>query len=123
MGHDRRFLPEDTVASGVITMPVGVHEELQLGVADLCRCSANLGGQRRELIVDHQDAVVADQQADVSSDAAVEHVDIAGYVDGLELHAGKVALGDGVTNEQEQGGRGQENGTCHGNSLALGCLI
>ncbi len=123
MGHDRRFLPENAVAPGVIAVPMGVNEELQLAIADLRRCSANLAGQGCKLIVDHQDAVVANQQADVSRDTAVEHVDIARYVNGLELDAGKVALRDGVTNEKEEGSRGQKNGTCHENSLALGGLI
>ena len=113
MRHDRRFLPEDGVASGVVAVPVGVDEELQLAVMDLCGRGADLVGQRRELIVDHQDAVVADEQADVAA-GTFEHVDIARDVSTLDLDFGKVALGDGVTDQQEQGGRGDEMGRVMG---------
>ena len=58
----------------------------------------------------------------LSGDTAIEHVDITSYVDGLELDAGKVALGYGVTNEEKEEGYAQKNGTCHGDSLALGGL-
>ena len=51
--------------------------------------------------------------------AAVEHVDIARYVDALELDFGKVVLGDGVADQQEQRRRSDEDGTRHGESVAL----
>ena len=67
-------LAEVLVAAGVIDVPVRVdHEAHRLG-AQLRERLLDLGRQRRELVVDDDDAVLADRRADVAAGAG-EHVD------------------------------------------------
>ena len=85
MRHDRCVLSERGISTRMVAVMVRVDEELQLALGELARGGADLFRQREELIIDHQHAVVADREADVSARTAVEHVDVPGHVVGLEV--------------------------------------
>src|SRR5262249_32793494 len=76
---------EDRIAAGVIAVPVRVEEEGELPVGgDALDRGADLVGERRELIVDDEDAVGPREHADVAAGAR-EHPDVAGDLRRLAL--------------------------------------
>ena len=91
VGDDRRLGAEGRVAAGVVAVPVGVEHELELAGARALQRGADLVGERRELVVDDEDAVVARRDADVAA-RALQHVDVAGDLGRLDLHLREVPL-------------------------------
>ena len=74
---DRAHLAEVLVPAGVIGVHVGVDEEADRLGRELLDRSDDLVGQRRELVVDEEDAVGAGEDADVPA-GALEIGDLAG---------------------------------------------
>ena len=105
MRHDQRLFAEHDIAAGVVAVEVRVHHELQVARRDPRNRSPDLVGQRRELIVDDQDAVLAGRDADVAARAG-QHVDRTGDVLGGDLDGREVLL--------RRGRRGEESGRGHG---------
>ena len=112
MCNDGAVAAKGLVAACVIAVPVCIENESRLVAAEFAQGVANLVGQRRELIVNDQDAIRTDGNADVSA-AAFKHVHVARDMRRLDLDLGKILLcmsgydqnkahGDGNTNERTQ---------------------
>ncbi len=82
---------KNSVAAGVIAVPVSVQNEAQLFVSKSFECRPDLVGEWRILIVNDQKAVITNRDADVST-RAFEHVNVAGNFGRFNLHLGKVSL-------------------------------
>src|SRR6185369_2446137 len=70
---------------------VRVQDVAQLTFAELLERGANLIGKRRELVINDQDAVSADANADVAA-RAFEHVDIACDLCGFDFDFRQIVL-------------------------------
>ena len=76
---------EILVAADVIRVDMRVDQETDLGVRDRGHCRDDAVGDGRELVVHEQHAVRPHEHADVPAGRrSLEHVDVAGDVDGLE---------------------------------------
>ncbi len=93
VGDDRAVVAEDLVPAGVIAVVVRVEDELDRLGGDAVQRLADLRRERRELVVDDDDAVVADRDADVAAGAG-EHVHGAGDLRHLDLDLAEVLLGE-----------------------------
>ena len=71
---DRAGPPEVLVPVGVVVVPVGVDDEVDRVVGQLSYSRRDLLGERRELVVDDERAVVPDRDPDVPT-APLKHVD------------------------------------------------
>lgn len=91
VGDDGRLFLEVGVSTDVVTMIVRVDDEPHRLVVDAFQRGLNLFGQRGALVVNQQDAVIADGSADVSA-SAFEHVDIAGDFADLDLDLAEVLV-------------------------------
>src|SRR5262249_6710729 len=91
MRDDRGFRAEFLVAACVVAVTVCVEYELELAIAELLECGADLVGQRSELVVYDQDAVRSDGNADVAA-GAFEHVNVAARLSSLDLNLGEIVL-------------------------------
>ena len=80
------------VASRVVAVDVGVDDEADLGLGDLFYSRDDPVRERRELIVDHDDAVHADRDADVAA-PTLEIIDASGHMVGLDHNVVEVGLG------------------------------
>jgi hypothetical protein len=79
------------VAAGVIRVDVRVYHETDWTIGDLSDRRDDLLGERRELRVDHQDAVWTGQHADRAA-LTVERVEVAGDLRRLDLDLAEVRL-------------------------------
>jgi hypothetical protein len=96
--NDRRLLLEVRVSSGVVAVIVRVDDESHRLVGyPLERC-LNLVGQRRVLIVDNHDPVVAHRRANVPA-RALQHVDVPGHFGDLDLNLAEVLFLSGCKTE------------------------
>ena len=75
----------------MISVPVCVQNEAQLLIRDPLQRRANLVSERRKLIVNDQDPIVADRHADISA-GAFKHVNVAGNFRYFDLNLRKVLL-------------------------------
>ena len=86
LGHDHQpHAAEVLVAPHVVAVHVGVDHETDVTVGDPADRRQNPVRQRGELVVDHDDAVVADRQSDVAS-AARDVVHRAAHMVRADLH-------------------------------------
>ena len=100
--HDGTILGEALVAARMVAMEMRVDEIADRLLRDGCDRRRDLVMQRRELAVDHDDAVVAHRGGDVAAHA-FDHVGPVPEIGGLHLHLGIVGLGIGLAcHEQEQ---------------------
>src|SRR5690606_27052150 len=76
MREDLRLPAEERVPSRMVSVPVGVQDELDLPLVDVLHGRADLLREGRELVVDEEDAVRADGDADVPA-GSLEHVDVS----------------------------------------------
>jgi len=76
----------------VIEVIVGVDDEAHRFVGQFFERGFDPIGQRRELIIDQDDAIVADREPDVAA-RALEHVNIAGNLADLDFYFVEVILG------------------------------
>jgi membrane associated rhomboid family serine protease len=110
--HDRGLARERGVAAGVVAVPMRVEHEAHGLVGNVFEGRPNLRRQRRELIVDDHDAVLADRHADVSA-LALEHVNVARDLLGLDHDRGEGVVGrrgrarrrGGAGDRRRRGGR------------------
>ena len=86
-----RLLLEVRVPAGVVAVIVRVDDEAHRLVGDALQRGLNLVRQRRVLVVDDHDAVLADGRADVAA-RALQHVDVAGDLGDLDLHFAEVLV-------------------------------
>ncbi len=105
MRDDGDLGAEDEVGSRMVTMVVGVEDELQLAPAYVLQGGAELVGQRGVLVVDDQDAVLAHRDPDVAP-SPVQHVDVAAHVLGLNFDVFVLLLGHGRNSQPE--GKGHQ---------------
>ena len=91
MSDDRCFWSKNFVPAGVISMPVGIENEAQLLITDSFECGPDLIGERRILIVDNQNAVVADRNTDIAA-RSLEHVNVAGNFGRFDFYLRPVSL-------------------------------
>ena len=90
--HDRdAVLGEVVVSAGVVAVEMGVDHVLDRQGRDRLDRSLDLVGERRELAVDHDDAVGADGDGDVAA-LAFQHVGLVAKVGGLDLDGIPVGL-------------------------------
>src|SRR5580700_2417167 len=108
LGNDGRLLLEVGVPTGVVGVIVGVDDETHRLVGDAFQRVLNLVGQRGVLVIDDDDAVVADRRANVSA-RALQHVNIASHSRDLHLHFAEVLFlsGSQGTGEQTGGKKGR----------------
>ena len=113
---DRRaHLAEVLVAAGVVAVQVRVHDELDRLRRELLDRGGDLVAQRRELRVDHEDAIGPDQDADGPA-LAVERVELVGDLVGFDLNLAEIlpALRVGDGGRQHEGAEGEdESNGCH----------
>src|SRR6185437_2884676 len=118
---DGRLLAEMRIAAGVVAMPVGVDHEFDRLVCDALECRLDFVGERQELIVNHDDAVVAHAGANVAAQT-LQHVDGSGNFLNFDLHFAEVlALSQGW-----QGGQCKQDGdeySSHGNGFPHGSSL
>ena len=99
-------LAEVLVAARVVAVDVRVDEHADRLVGQRLDRGQQLLRQRRELIVDHQHAVIADQEPDVAA-LPFEVMDVAGHLVRFDLHRGEIRLGSlsprGTGGEQSNG--------------------
>ena len=92
VGDDQRTgLAQVRIAPGMVEVPVRVQNELHRFAAELCDRRLDLRRQRRELVVDHEDRIVTDRQAQVAA-FANHHVRRVGQLFGLDFDLCKVLL-------------------------------
>src|SRR5262249_6262067 len=110
---DGRINAEDGVAAGVVAVPVRIDDEFEFALAQLFQGGFDLVGQRRELIINDQDAVRADRYSDVSA-GTFQHIDVAGDHRGLYLDFGKILpLSEGKAGKQAQGKQNRDGFDSH----------
>ena len=105
------------VAAGVIPVPVGVDHEAHRALRQLRHGRVDLVGERRELVVDDERAIVAHREADVAARPG-EHRDAGRERRRHDLDLGKVLI-LGVDPDEEEarrkdGGPNQAGGAEHG---------
>ena len=88
-------LAEVLVAAGMIAVHVRVDDELDRLRRELLDGGGDLVAQRRELRVDHEDAVGPDEHADGAA-LAVERVELVGDLVGLDLDLAEILAALGV---------------------------
>ena len=104
--EDGAGLPHVFVAADVVAVPVRVDHEADRLVADRSDGGQDFLGQRGILIVDEEDTVVSDRDADVAA-TPDEHVDALGHVYDLDLYVIEVLLGESAGDEGHEG-KGQQ---------------
>ena len=85
----RAHLAEVLVAAGVIAVHVRVHDELDRLRRELLDGGGDLVAQRRELRVDHEDAIGPDQDADGPA-LTFERVELVGHLGGFDLDLAEI---------------------------------
>ena len=118
MGHDHRTAtPKILVPAGVIEMPVGVdHEADRVGV-ERRDCRRDLVGERRELVVDDDVAVLAVGQANIAA-GAEQHRHTGRNALHLDLDLGVILLLGCGRRGQKRKRKGEEAGS-HVGSLRI----
>jgi hypothetical protein len=101
MGDDRGLAAEMGVSSGVIPVPMGVQNELQVSLIQVVQGGLDLFGQGRELIVDDQQTVRTDGDPDVAA-GPFEHMDLAAHMGGFDFDIIEVTLGVGCIGPREK---------------------
>src|SRR3954471_17463626 len=91
LGDDRGVGTELGVASGVIAVPVSVDDEANGLVTDALEGSFDLGRERRELIVDDDNAIFAHGDTNVST-CSLQHVYRSGDRHDLDLDLGETVI-------------------------------
>ena len=81
------------VPAGVIAVIVGVDDEADglVGDAEIFQGGVDFVGERREFVVNDDDAVFADRRGDIAA-RAFEHIDVAGNFGDFDLDFGEVLL-------------------------------
>jgi hypothetical protein len=105
VGDDRGLEAEDLVAVRVVAVEVGVEDEPNGLVGDASERRLDLRDQCLELVVDEDDPVVAHRHADVPAREAahaVQHVDGAGDLLGLDLDLAPVPVLGGQARRRDQ---------------------
>ena len=86
MRHDQRTrLAEVFVTAGMIAMEMGIDQVLRRIAAGRLDRGNDFFGQRRELVIDHEAAVAAVEQADITA-LPGQHIDIATYLRGHDFY-------------------------------------
>ena len=82
---------EVRVSTSVIAVIVRVDDEADglVGDAEIFQRGGDFFGERREFVVDDDDAVFADRRGDVAA-GAFEHIDVAGHFRDFDLDFGEI---------------------------------
>ena len=111
VGHDQRAgLAEVLVAAGVVAVPVGVHHEPDRLRGHGPNGGQDLLGQRGELIVDDEGAVIPHRKADVAA-LSEQHVEAGSERHGPDLDRVPVGL---LLLREQRSGQGSGQGQRHG---------
>ena len=128
LGDDRHaILGEGLVTAGVVAMIMGVDQIFDRQIGDGGDHGLDLVMERRELAVDHDDAVLCqchgDVPANTSRHLALEHVDVVAEVGGLDLDLGEIdrwrgggrlrLLRESAASQQKRDGNRRISGTNH----------
>jgi hypothetical protein len=122
MGKDGRIFLKKRISACVVGMIMSIDNETNRFVCDPLESGTDFVGQRSELVVDHDNPIVANRDADVPS-RAFKHVNVAGNLRDLQLYFAEVSvLGDSKTGKADQGGK--KNGIAHVcPSAGIGCRL
>ena len=97
----------------MVAVQVGVDDELDRLRGELLDRRGDFLAQRRELRVDHEDAIGADQDADRSA-LAVERVELVGHLVGFDLDLAEIlpalCVCDGRRQHEGAEGEDESNG-------------